>query len=44
METLFRLVLKRPAVSQSEDAPSIELSQATDFQAELGQADRKSVV
>lgn len=39
METLFRLVLKRPAVSQSEDAPSIELSQATDFQAELGQAE-----
>ncbi|BCL71946.1 hypothetical protein TUMSATVNIG1_39130 [Vibrio nigripulchritudo] len=39
METLFRLVLKRPAVSQSEDAPSIELSQATAFQAELGQAE-----
>ena len=38
METLFRLVLTRPAVSQSEDAPSIPLTQNSQFQAALGQA------
>lgn len=38
METLFRLVLTRPAVDQSDDRPSIPLSQATDFQAALGAA------
>lgn len=38
METLFRLVLSRPPVAQDEEAPSIELSQDTEFQAALGQA------
>lgn len=38
METLFRLVLMRPAIAQSEDAPSIRLSQNSQFQAALGQA------
>src|SRR6266436_5863131 len=38
MEPLFRLLLKRPAVSQSEDAPSIPLSQNSSLQAEMGQA------
>ncbi len=37
METLFRLVLKRPAIEQSEDAPSICLAQDSQFQAALGQ-------
>ncbi|MEO7427595.1 MAG: hypothetical protein ABI036_20595 [Fibrobacteria bacterium] len=38
METLFKFVLTRPAVSQSEDAPSILLAQNTPFQSELAQA------
>jgi len=38
METLFRLVLTRPAVAQSEEAPSIRLAQDTEFQASLGKA------
>ena len=38
METLFRFILKRPAIAQSEDAPSIRLAQASQFQAALGQA------
>jgi hypothetical protein len=38
METLFRFVLKRPAIAQSEDAPSIRLAQESQFQAALGQA------
>lgn len=38
METLFRFVLKRPAIAQSEDAPSIRLAQDSQFQAALGQA------
>jgi hypothetical protein len=38
METLFRLVLKRPAIAQSEDASSIRLAQDSQFQAALGQA------
>jgi len=43
METLFRFVLKRPAIAQSEDTPSIRLAQDSQFQAALGQAqqDRK---
>lgn len=38
MEALFRLVLTRPAVAQDDKAPSISLSQNSDFQAALGQA------
>lgn len=38
METLFRLLLKRPAITQNEDAPSVRLAQNTQFQAALGQA------
>jgi len=38
MEPLFRFVLKRPAIAQSEDAQSIRLSQNSQFQASLGQA------
>lgn len=38
METLFRFVLKRPAIAQSENAPSIRLAQNSEFQASLGQA------
>lgn len=38
METLFRLVLARPPREQDDEAPSISLSQATEFQAALGQA------
>jgi len=38
METLFRFVLTRPAIAQSEDAPSIRLAQDSEFQAALGQA------
>jgi hypothetical protein len=38
METLFRLMLTRPAIEQSEDAPSIPLAQNTPFQAALGKA------
>ncbi|WP_347888549.1 hypothetical protein ABHF54_01785 [Nitrosomonas europaea] len=38
METLFRLLLKRPAIIQDEDAPSVRLAQNTQFQAALGQA------
>ena len=38
METLFRLVLTRPAIAQDEDAPSIRLAQNSNFQAALGQA------
>ena len=38
METLFRLVLKRPAIVQDENTPSIILSQNTPFQAALAQA------
>ena len=38
MEPLFRFVLKRPAVQQDEQAPSIALAQATPFQTQLAQA------
>lgn len=38
METLFRLTLTRPAIAQSEDAPSIRLAQNSAFQAALGLA------
>lgn len=38
METLFRFVLTRPAISQSEDAPSVKLAQNSQLQAALGQA------
>ncbi|MEZ4499187.1 MAG: hypothetical protein R2839_03780 [Thermomicrobiales bacterium] len=38
MEPLFRLVLSRPAVAQREDAPSIDLTQPTDFQKALRKA------
>lgn len=38
METLFRFMLKRPAIAQSEHAPSIRLTQDSQFQAALGQA------
>ncbi len=38
METLFRFVLKRPAIAQSEETPSIRLAQDSEFQAALGQA------
>ncbi len=38
METLFRLVLSRPAIAQREDAPSIDLSQPTDLQKTLRKA------
>jgi hypothetical protein len=38
METLFRLVLTRPAVAQDDNNPSIPLAQDTAFQAALGQA------
>ena len=41
MENLFRLVLTRPAVTQSEETPSIPLSQNTAFQAGLGQAQQQ---
>ena len=44
METLFRFVLKRPAIAQSEDAPSIRLSQDTEFQAALGEAQKSDKV
>lgn len=37
METLFRLMLKRPAITQDENAPSVGLAQNTQFQAALGQ-------
>jgi hypothetical protein len=38
METLFRLLLTRPPVTQDEDAPSVRLAQNSQFQAALGQA------
>ena len=38
METLFRLLLKRPALIQDEDTPSVRLAQNSQFQAALGQA------
>lgn len=38
METLFRLLLKRPAISQDESALSIRLAQNSELQTELGQA------
>jgi hypothetical protein len=38
MENLFRLVLRRPAIAQDENAPSIRLTQNSQFQAALGQA------
>lgn len=38
METLFRLVLKRSAIAQSKDAPSIRLAQDSELQAALGLA------
>lgn len=44
METLFRLVLTRPAIAQREDAPSIRLSQNTEFQAALGEAQKSDKV
>lgn len=37
-EVLFRMVLKRPAVAQSEEAASIRLAQDSPLQAALGQA------
>jgi hypothetical protein len=37
-ESLFRLVLKRPPVSQSEETPSIPLAQNSNFQVSLNQA------
>lgn len=39
-EALFRFVLKRPAVEQSPEIPSIRLSQNSTFQAALGQAQK----
>lgn len=41
METLFRLILTRPAVDQSEDRPSIRLTEASGFQAALGVAQKQ---
>ena len=41
MEHLFRLVLTRPAIAQDEDAPSIRLSQDSQFQGQLGQAQQQ---
>jgi len=41
METLFGLVLTRPAIAQSEDAPSIRLAQNSQFQAALGQVQQR---
>ena len=38
MESLFRLLLARPAVVQDEQTPSIRLAQTSQFQTELGQA------
>ncbi|HEV8577821.1 MAG TPA: hypothetical protein VGX68_01965 [Thermoanaerobaculia bacterium] len=38
MESLFRLVLSRPAIAQSEATPSIRLAQNSQFQADLAQA------
>ena len=38
METLFRLALRRPAVAQDPENPSIELTQNTQFQQALAQA------
>jgi hypothetical protein len=38
MEQLFRLLLKRPAITQDEGAPSVRLAQNSQFQAALGQA------
>lgn len=38
MEPLFRLLLRRPPVSQSEDNPSIPLAQASNLQGEMAQA------
>lgn len=38
METLFRLLLTRPAITQDEGAPSVRLAQNSQFQAALGQA------
>ncbi len=40
MENLFRLLLKRPAIAQSEEAPSVPLAQDSQFQVELGQAQK----
>jgi hypothetical protein len=42
VETLFRLVLTRPAISQREDMPSIALQQASPFQVELTRAGETS--
>ncbi|MEK7764371.1 MAG: hypothetical protein AAB433_22590 [Nitrospirota bacterium] len=38
METIFRLLLKRPAVAQAEETPSIPLAQNSNLQADMGQA------
>ena len=38
MEYLFRLLLKRPAITPDEDAPSVRLAQNSQFQAALAQA------
>ena len=38
METLFKLILKRPAVAESEDSQSIPLAQNSQFQIDLAQA------
>lgn len=40
METLFRVLLKRSAVAQAEERPSIPLTQPTEFQASLGKAQK----
>jgi hypothetical protein len=37
-ESLFRLILKRPPVSQNEETPSIPLAQNSNFQVSLNQA------
>lgn len=38
MESLFRLILTRPAIVQDEGVPSVRLAQESQFQAALGQA------
>ncbi len=43
METLFRLLLKRPAITQDETTPSLRLTQNSKFQAALGQAQKNQL-
>lgn len=38
MEHLFRLVLRRPAITQREDAPSVRLAQESQFQEDLARS------